>query len=355
MNNVKFPGLGGLELAVSDIALKIGPFSIFGNEIGPISIYWYGIIIAAAFLTAVILALRQSEKFGIKQEDFIDLILFAAPVGIIGARLYYVIFSWESYRDDPLEIFRIWHGGLAIYGGIIAGLVTAYFFAKAKKINPLQLLDFGVPYIAIAQAIGRWGNFVNQEAFGTNTTLPWGMTSQRVQNELFRLQMEGQNVNPDLPVHPTFLYESLWNLVIFAVLIWYRKRRRANGEVVCLYMVLYGLGRFFIEGLRTDSLLLGNLRISQVLAALFVLVFSILLFRTIRKAGEAEITAEVGTSEYGAVLMSMKEEEAQQQAAEAEAETKEEMGQEEQDDIPQEEEAVTEHFDAEPQEKENKE
>lgn len=314
MNNVEFPGLGGLSFPLNPIALHIG-----GNSDWSINIYWYGIIIAAAFMTAIILAMRSSEKFGINQEDLIDLILLAAPAGIIGARLYYVIFSWESYKDDLTEIFKIWHGGLAIYGGIIAGIATAYFFARAKKIKPLQLLDFGVPYIAIAQAIGRWGNFVNQEAFGTNTTLPWGMTSETVRNTLYMLQMEGKNVNPDLPVHPTFLYESLWNVAVFAFLIWYRKRKRANGEVVCLYIILYSIGRFFIEGLRTDSLMLGNLRISQVLAAVLVIVFSVLLFRAIRKSADmGEEQIEIGTSEYGSVLLNMKAEEERQKVSEAE-------------------------------------
>lgn len=302
MQVVEFPGLGGLKLAISNVA-----FQVFG-----INIYWYGIIIAFGFMLAVILGLRDSKKFGIDPESIIDLVLFAAPAAILCARLYYVIFSWDNYRDDLREIFNIRNGGLAIYGGVIGALITAWIFARVRKIRPLKLLDFGVPYLALGQAIGRWGNFVNQEAFGTNTTLPWGMTSDRIRSDLGVLQMQGMQVDPALPVHPTFLYESLWNLAAFFILLWFRKKKKLEGEVVFLYMVIYGLGRAWIEGLRTDSLMLGNLRISQLLAFVFAIGFGILFYLRRKKAEKAEDEAVViGSSNYGELLRQIREDESE--------------------------------------------
>lgn len=307
MNTVRFPNMG-LSFDIDPIA-----FTFFPNSDHPLSIYWYGILIASAFLITSILAMRQSEKFGIKQDDIIDMILWAVPIGIIGARLYYVIFSWDIYKDDLTEIFKIWNGGLGIYGGIITGVITAIIFAKVRKIKILHLLDFAVIYIPLGQAIGRWGNFVNQEAFGTNTSLPWGMTSDTVRETLTTLQMQGINVDPALPVHPTFLYESIWDFLIFWILLFRRKNKKTDGEVIFLYMILYGFGRFFIEGLRTDSLMLGgNVRISQLLAALFVLVFSVLLIYIKRRKIEEEISVELGNSEYGNVLKIINENEAEE-------------------------------------------
>lgn len=280
MHTVEFPGLG-LVLHINPIALKI-----FG-----IPIYWYGIIIAVGFLVAVLLGMRDSQKFGIDSETIIDLVLFAAPTAIVFARLYYVVFSWNSYKNNLWEIINIRHGGLAIYGGVVGAFLMAYLVSKYKKISALKLFDFGVPYLVLAQAIGRWGNFINQEAFGTNTTLPWGMKSEATTSYLKDLQSRGINVDPGAPVHPAFLYESLWNLGVFFLLIWYRKRKKRDGEVFFLYMILYGVGRFWIESLRTDSLMAGNLRISMVLAALFVVGFSILFLvkrRNVQLAGSGD-------------------------------------------------------------------
>lgn len=306
MNIVEFPGLG-LSIPVDPVAIHLGP----------ISIYWYGIIIAVSFILAVFLAMRYSRKVGIEEESVIDLVLFAAPVAIICARIYYVILSWDKYKNDPAEIYKIWHGGLAIYGAVIGALVVAYFFAKSKKIAPFKLFDFGVPYLVLAQAIGRWGNFVNQEAFGVNTSLPWGMTGDKIKAMLADLQMQGMNVNPQLPVHPTFLYESLWDLAVFFTLVWYRKRKKLDGEVFFLYMILYGIGRFGIESLRTDSLMLGNLRASMGLAFLFAVGFAIAFFVRRKKAGDAAVeSAEAGSSEYGAILKHIKEEDTQAETGE---------------------------------------
>ena len=296
MNIIEFPKLGGLTFNIDPVAFKIGN----------ITVYWYGIIVAAAFLVSVLLAMRQSKNFGINSEDIIDLVLFAAPVGIICARLYYVIFSFESYKYDLTEIFKIWHGGLAIYGAVIGAAIVVVLFAKYKKINALTLLDFGAPYLVLGQAIGRWGNFINQEAFGVNTNLPWGMTGNRIENELFRLSLENPKINPMLPVHPTFLYESLWDLGIFCFLLWFRKRKKLEGEVFSLYLILYGAGRAWIEGLRTDSLMLWNFRVSQVLSILMVIVFIALFIRRRMKLFKLEQeNIGVGNSEYAEVLSTL--------------------------------------------------
>jgi len=275
MSTIEFPGLLDLKFTISRVA-----FSIFG-----IPIYWYGIIIAVGFMTAVLWAMKDSPKFGIDSENIIDLVLFAAPISVVTARLYYVIFNWSLYKDNLLDVFNTRKGGLAIYGAVIGGLITAYVFARVKKINFFALFDFGTPYLVLAQAIGRWGNFVNQEAFGTNTTLPWGMTGDAIRENLKAMNIPG--VNPDLPVHPTFLYESLWDLGVFLLLMWFRKRRKLDGEVFCLYMIGYGVGRALIEGLRTDSLMLGSLRISQVLAVVFAVVFTGLFIYRRRKFATA--------------------------------------------------------------------
>lgn len=314
MNVVEFPGLG-LKLNVDPIA-----FSIFGK-----SIYWYGILIAIGFLSATLLAMKQSEEFGISQDDVVDMLLYAGPVGIIGARLYYVIFSWDYYKDNLSEVYKTWNGGLAIYGGIIAGVLAAFVFAKIKKINPLKLFDFAIIYIPLVQAVGRWGNFFNQEAFGTNTSLPWGMTSESVKSYLSSLTLQGIQVDPSKPVHPTFLYESIWDLIVFSLLFSRRKHKKADGEVFVLYFVLYGIGRFFIEGLRTDSLMAGSIRVSQLLSAVFIIVGVILIILIRQRAAKTNYVAvELGQSEYGNVLKNVMEEEVRLNAVEAEAKASEE-------------------------------
>lgn len=299
MNLVEFPGLWGLEFLVDRVA-----FSVFG-----LPIYWYGIIIATGFLLAVLLGMKNSQKVGILPDNILDLVLFAAPAAIIGARIFYVIFSWGLFKDNLLDVFNTRKGGLAIYGGVLAAFIVAFIFARVKKIGEFKLLDFGVPYLVMAQGIGRWGNFVNQEAFGAATSLPWRMNSETVNAVLL-----GMQADLDLTkwgAHPTFLYESFLDFAIFVFLIWYGKRKKLEGEVFFLYMILYGAGRFFIEGLRTDSLMFGNFRISQMLALLFFLVFSaIFIYRRIKlkKVQEDEIVVP-GQSMYGELLIKLKEEE----------------------------------------------
>ncbi len=293
------PGLWGLEFE-----LRTWAFEIFG-----IRIFWYGIIIALAFLVAVVLAVQSCRKYDIEPDNILDLVLIAAPAAIICARLYYVIFSWDQFKDNLLEIFMTRNGGLAIYGGVFGAILVAWIYAKKKKMRFFHLMDFTVPYLVLGQGIGRWGNFINQEAFGTKTSLPWRMNGDSANAYLNSLQE-----NLDLSkwgVHPTFLYESLWDIAVFLFLIFYRKKKKIEGEVLFLYFVLYGTGRFFIEGLRTDSLMLGSLRVSQLLSLLLVLLFTALfIYRRVKKAKEAEEEpVDPGQSEYGALLTKMKEDE----------------------------------------------
>lgn len=236
-------------------------FTILGRDIR-----WYGLLIAAAVLIGTILAIRESKRRGLNEEILMDFLLFAIPSAIIGARLYYVIFSWDYYKNDPIQVFNIMGGGLAIHGAIIAGVIVAIVFCKIRKINLWQLIDIVAPSLILGQAIGRWGNYANQEAHGGPTDLPWGIL------------INGEKV------HPTFLYESIFNLIIFGFLMWYRKKSKVDGEIFLLYFALYSVGRFFIEGLRTDSLMLGPIRMAQLISVLIILVCIFLLQYRRKKA-----------------------------------------------------------------------
>ncbi|WP_010252214.1 prolipoprotein diacylglyceryl transferase [Acetivibrio cellulolyticus] len=296
MGYIEFPKLG------FSIPINREAFNVFG-----LSVYWYGIIISAGFFLAVLLAMKNCKKAGIKSDDIIDLVLIAAPLSIIGARLYYVIFNWSEFNGDFFKIINIRTGGLALYGALIVAAIVAIVFSRRRKINPLNFIDFCIPYFVLAQAIGRWGNFANQEAFGRNTNLPWGMTGDVIKSQLKNLQDLGATVYPDIPIHPTFLYESLWNLGVFFLLMWYTKRKKQNGEVFCLYMIAYGAGRFWIEGLRLDSLWLGSFRISQALSLVFVIVFGLIFIISRVKAKNKQIESEnVVESEYSALLHNLK-------------------------------------------------
>jgi len=297
MGYIEFPKMG------VRIPINREAFNIFG-----LPVYWYGIIIAAGFFLAVLLGMRNSKKAGIKQDDIIDVVLFAAPAAIVGARLYYVLFNWNEFNGDFFKIINIRTGGLAIYGGLISAIAVAVLFTRRRKINTLHFVDFCIPYFILAQAIGRWGNFANQEAFGTNTNLPWGMTGDGITQQLKILSDAGVGVDPSLPVHPTFLYESLWNLGVFLILIWFSKRKKLNGEVFCLYMMGYGAGRFWIEGLRLDSLYIGSYRISKLLSIVFVVVFGLIFVIRRLRYKEPEITVEnEEKSEYSALLDELKD------------------------------------------------
>ncbi len=258
MYTVQFPKLGW-EFHVDPTAFYIGDTPIA----------WYGIIIAVGFMLAFLYAMFSCKKMNINSDKLVNCVLVGMVTGIIGARLYYVLFyPGDLYIRDPMQIFNIREGGLAIYGGIIGGLLGGVITAKICKLRVPVVLDVAVLGFLIGQGIGRWGNFVNQEAFGSQTDLPWGMVS------------EGTQAVVNGPVHPCFFYESVWCLLGFVLLhIFCRKFRRYDGQVFLLYLVWYGFGRFFIEGLRTDSLLTPffDLRVSQLVAAATVLAGVVLL------------------------------------------------------------------------------
>ena len=221
-----------------------GTYTLFGH-----TFYWYGAIIGLGFILAALYVNSRTKDFGITSDNLTDCLIICVPLGIICARIYYVVFEWGYYAQHPGEIIAIWKGGIAIYGGIIGTLIGLFVYSRVKKLSLASLCDLAAFGLLIGQCIGRWGNFVNGEAHGGPTTLPWGMT------------IDGQSM-----VHPTFLYESLWNLAGFVLLHFYSKKRRFKGEIALLYAAWYGAGRAWIEGLRTDSLYIGSVRVSQLLA-----------------------------------------------------------------------------------------
>ncbi len=268
---VFFDGLG-ISFNVPSVA-----FTIAGHDVK-----WYGIIIAFGFLLAVLYGGRMAYKWKMSLDGMTDVLLWGLIFGIIGARAYYVIFEWSYYSVHPSEIIAIWNGGLAIYGGIIGGLIGAAIGAKIGKINFLNLLDLGALGLLIGQGIGRWGNFFNQEAFGTNTnTALFRMWSTKIRDTLIDSQAElaakGVEVNPSEAVHPTFLYESIWCILLFLVLHYIlKKHRKFKGEIFLLYGIFYGLERAIVEGMRTDSLYIGssNIRVSQLLSIIVIVLFA---------------------------------------------------------------------------------
>ena len=275
-----FPGLG-IELTLNPIAFSIGSLQI----------HWYGIIIALAFLVAIVYVIKQAPRFGVNPDRALDVIMGSFVVGLVGARIYYVAMEWPAYADDPISALYIWEGGIGIYGGLIAGFLFAILMCRWRKVRMLPMMDVAGPALLLAQAIGRWGNFVNIEAYGGNTTLPWGMTSPKITAELTarldHLTQIGMTIDPSQPVHPTFLYESLWNILGFVLIVWLLvPRRRFDGQVFLSYCAWYGFGRFFIEGLRTDSLMIGNLRTSQLVALVCVVVSVIIMAVVLRKIKE---------------------------------------------------------------------
>ncbi len=239
------------------------------------SIKWYGVIIAFGFTLAVLFGGRMAYKWKMDLNKMLDILIFGTFGGIVGARLYYCLFKWDYYGAHPLEILEIWNGGLAIYGGIIGGVLAAFITAKIIKLNFLNLLDMASMSLLIGQGIGRWGNYANQEAFGCNTNGSFGMTSQKVSEYIISHQEELPGVDPFAPVHPTFFYESVWCVLGFFVLFFICKKfRKFSGQIALCYGVWYGIGRMFIEGLRTDSLYIPNttIRVSQLLSAVLVVV-----------------------------------------------------------------------------------
>jgi phosphatidylglycerol:prolipoprotein diacylglycerol transferase len=274
----------GKEIYINPIALEIEPFKI----------YWYGIIIVTGIILALLLLkLRMdgglkrksnAQKSGLtdkksKKIENINLITFdtvvdylvgAIIIGFASARLYYVLFNLDYYLQDPIKIFMIWNGGIAIYGGVIGAILYGIYFCKKKKINFYDLADLLVPYLILVQSIGRWGNFVNSEAYGYETNLPW------------KMGMYKTAIHDYIYVHPTFLYESILTFLSFLFLVNLSKNKKFKGQIFYLYMILYGVIRFFIEGLRTDSLMLANFRISQVLSLVFVVIFGIIYYGKVK-------------------------------------------------------------------------
>lgn len=234
--------------------------------IGPITIYWYSITMLFAVLAGIILAIKESKKVGMN--SYIENLITSTIIfGIIGARLYYVIFNFESYKNDLLAIFKIWEGGIAIYGALIGGLIAIIYHTKKNKQNLIKTTDIIAPGLILAQAIGRWGNFFNSEAHGTKVTLEF-LQKLNIPNFI----IEGMHINGTY-YHPTFLYESLWCFLGFIILIIIRKlSKRKKGLMTYIYFIWYGIGRYIIEGLRTDSLYLGSIRISQLVSLILILI-----------------------------------------------------------------------------------
>ena len=246
-------------------------------QLGPISIRWYAICIVSGLILAVYLSMKEAPRKKINPDDIIDFILIAFPLAIVGARLYYVIFEWGYYSQHLSEIFAIWNGGIAIYGGLLTGALVLYLFSRRRLIEPIDFLDIAAPSVMIAQSIGRWGNFFNQEAYGTAVKslnyLPSFIRDQMYIDGSYR--------------QPTFLYESIWNLLGFLLILILRRKPQflRQGEITAFYLIWYGFGRMIIEGMRTDSLMFAGLRVSQWLSMILILVgFAIIIYQRRKKA-----------------------------------------------------------------------
>lgn len=290
--DIAFPNLG--------IYLENVPktFSVFGFQVA-----LYGVVIAIGVLVGISAAAQVAKRTGQDPEMYWDFAIYAVIFSIIGARIYYVIFSWDDYKNDLLSIFNIREGGLAIYGGVIAAFTTVFVYSKIKKLNGFTVADTGVVGLILGQAIGRWGNFFNREVFGEYTEnifamrLPVDMVRRSDISETIAAHMQAEGVNY-IQVHPTFLYECLWNLGIFVLLILWWKHKKFEGEVALLYLGGYGLGRFWIEGIRTDQLFIPGttLPVSQVLAGILVVgaVVCDVIVRSKLKKKEAQSGEKVG-------------------------------------------------------------
>lgn len=291
MDNFTIVYFKGISRGFS-VASDLANFSFFGIQV---SIKWYGAIIAFGFLLAVLLGGRGAYKWKMSLDKMIDVLIYGTILGIIGARLYYVLANWSYYKDNLSEVYKIYEGGLAIYGGLIGGLIAAFIVCKVRKLNFYNLLDLCAMSFLVGQGIGRWGNFTNQEVFGTNTNLPWGMWSQKTADFITSNQAElaakGISINAGTYlekayVHPTFLYESLWCLFGFAVLYYIcQKHRKFSGEIILLYGIWYGTGRAIIESFRLDGIPVESIGLSlnQVRSISLAVVCTVLLIVLLRK------------------------------------------------------------------------
>ena len=322
---ISFPGLG----------FEINPpqgFTLFGKA----SVQFYGLIIAIGLILAAVYGLRRAKQFGLKQDDVLDGVLWIVPVAVICARLYYVIFQWDIYKDDPISILYIWKGGLAIYGGVIGAALCLILHCQIKKVSLGALLDLVALGFLIGQAIGRWGNFFNREAFGAETESFLRMGLYLTADGAFSSEMHY--------FHPTFLYESLWNIVGFVALHFLSKKRQYDGQIALGYLAWYGLGRTLIEGLRTDSLYIfknwlgETLRVSQLVAALSCAVaVAVLIIMAFRKHDRANLFVNrVAAMEAAAAEEAEEEFEEEEEAEEAEEAFEEEIPESDNKDIEEE-------------------
>lgn len=286
MPEIWFPNLG-IEID----HLSRTAFTVFGQDI-----YWYGIFIGLGVILGVLLALREAKRTGQNPDTYLDFIIYAMIIAIIGARLYYVIFSWDFYSQHPEKIFAIREGGLAIYGGIIGGVLTAIVYSHLKKKSFWVMADTMAPSLILGQMLGRWGNFFNKEAFGGFTDNLFAMRYQLS-------QVRASDVTPDIlqnlvtvngvdyiQVHPTFLYESMWSLCVFIILLILQRKKKFDGQVCATYFFGYALGRVWIEGLRTDQLCIGNVPVSQALSAVLIIASVVLYVYCKKKAAVVPVT-----------------------------------------------------------------
>jgi len=240
-------------------------------QIGPVAIHWYGIIIDAAFIIGTLLAYHHAVKSGVSTDHLLNLIILIIPSALIGARLYYVIFNWQDYLYNPLEALAIWHGGLAIHGGLLGSILAGYIYIKKHKLDFWQYADVFAPSVILGQAIGRWGNFINQEAYGVPVARDFiSHFPAFIQKQMF---IQGQYR------HPTFLYESAWDLLVLLFLIFFFRRKHFPGQIMLFYLALYSLGRFFIEGLRTDSEMLGPIRLAQLVSLILIALSAFIYYK----------------------------------------------------------------------------
>lgn len=259
---------------------NIKPIDPIAFSLGGLDVRWYGVIIGLGLVLALVLAIREGNRRGLGKDDFPDLMLWAIPIAIISARIYYVIFEWDYYRNHLGEIPQIWNGGIAIHGALIGSIITTYIFTKNRNISFWKMADIAAPSIILGQAIGRWGNFMNQEAHGEEVTRSFLEGLHLPEFIINQMYIDG------VYYHPTFLYESLWNIVGFILLIALRRVNLRYGEIFLSYVIWYSIGRFFIEGMRTDSLMVGDLRMAQLIS-LALIVISIVTMVIRRKNGMA--------------------------------------------------------------------